>query len=245
MKFLGSKFVQGGLILFAGALIGALAMAKYNSSNIHNAKDIDTKTQNQNYKNTDYKIEQKGDFDFYVLSLSWSPTFCIKHKNLSQSEDQCKSGSDKGFVVHGLWPQFEHGYPRSCPSNKGGPNNGLALQMLDIMPSTRLVRLEWERHGTCSGLEPNEYFQTLRKAREKINIPNFNYQDRPTSALIEQEFTKSNPGLERDGIAIIHNDNMMAEVRICLTKSLEFRTCDEVNSRAAKDYDKLFIPSPK
>ena len=134
MKFLGSKFVQGGLILFAGALIGAFAMAKYNSSNIHNAKDIDTKTQNQNYKNTDYKIEQKGDFDFYVLSLSWSPTFCIKHKNLSQSEEQCKSGSDKGFVVHGLWPQFEHGYPRSCPSNKSGPNNGLALQMLDIMP---------------------------------------------------------------------------------------------------------------
>ncbi|MBN8648237.1 MAG: ribonuclease T2 [Caulobacterales bacterium] len=245
MKLLGSKFVQTGLILFAGAIIGAFAMAKYNSTNFKTEKNIDIKPQNQNYKNSNYYDEEKGDFDFYVLSLSWSPTFCIKHKKLSQSEEQCKSGSKKGFVVHGLWPQFEHGYPRSCPSNKSTPDNGLAMQMLDIMPSTRLVRLEWERHGTCSGLEPKQYFQTLRKAREKINIPNFNYQDRPTTALIEQEFVKSNPGLDRNGIAIIHNDNMMAEVRICLKKSLEFRPCEEVNSRAAKDYDKLFIPSPK
>lgn len=240
MKLLESKFVQAGLILFAGAIIGAFAMANFKG---FEKKQSENQTEKQ-YQSSGKTYQEDGDFDFYVLSLSWSPTFCIKNKDLSKTEDQCKAGAQKGFVVHGLWPQFEHGYPRSCPSNKDVPDNGLALQMLDIMPSTRLVRLEWERHGTCSGLEPKEYFQTLRAAREKINIPDFNYQDRPTSALIEQEFIKSNRGLERNGIAIIHNKNMMAEVRICLTKSLEFRNCDEVNSRAAKDYDKLFIPSP-
>lgn len=50
-----------------------------------------------------------GVFDYYVLSLSWSPTFCLTHQN----DSQC-SGKGYGFVLHGLWPQYARGgWPQS------------------------------------------------------------------------------------------------------------------------------------
>jgi ribonuclease T2 len=52
-----------------------------------------------------------GVFDYYLLTLSWSPTFCLTHKD----DVQC-SGKGYGFVLHGLWPQYaKGGWPESCP----------------------------------------------------------------------------------------------------------------------------------
>jgi ribonuclease T2 len=52
-----------------------------------------------------------GQFDFYVLALSWSPGFC---ENSGSRSRQCDSGRGLGFVTHGLWPQNEQGYPSFC-----------------------------------------------------------------------------------------------------------------------------------
>src|SRR6478752_5799189 len=54
-----------------------------------------------------------GDFDFYVLALSWSPGFC-ETAGSGRERDQCKDGAGLGFVVHGLWPQNERGFPSEC-----------------------------------------------------------------------------------------------------------------------------------
>ena len=67
-----------------------------------------------------------GDFDFYVLSLSWSPGFCEMPAG-SNLHGQCDAGANLGFVVHGLWPQYEHGYPSDCGPAARFPSR-LALQ---------------------------------------------------------------------------------------------------------------------
>ncbi|NJL42628.1 MAG: hypothetical protein HC935_03095 [Pseudanabaena sp. SU_2_4] len=45
-----------------------------------------------------------GKFDYYVLSLSWSPEYCASTSN--PDPNQC-SQRRYSLVVHGLWPQYE------------------------------------------------------------------------------------------------------------------------------------------
>src|ERR1700676_4796019 len=64
----------------------------------------------------DRRQNAPGEFDFYVLSLSWSPSFCeeaSERGNEGRSQVQC-GGRPFSFVVHGLWPQYEHGFPDYC-----------------------------------------------------------------------------------------------------------------------------------
>src|SRR5271170_6274224 len=54
---------------------------------------------------------QAGRFDYYLLSLSWAPTYCLTH---ADDGAEC-TGKGYGFVVHGLWPQYDTGgYPENC-----------------------------------------------------------------------------------------------------------------------------------
>lgn len=48
---------------------------------------------------------EPGRFDYYAVALSWSPAFCATHDD----PDQCAPGRQAGFVLHGLWPQYERG----------------------------------------------------------------------------------------------------------------------------------------
>jgi len=70
----------------------------------------------------DRRQNAPGEFDFYVLSLSWSPSFCeeaSERGNEGRSQAQC-GGRPFSFVVHGLWPQYERGFPDYCH----GPRRG-------------------------------------------------------------------------------------------------------------------------
>ncbi len=50
-----------------------------------------------------------GQFDFYVLALSWSPSYCeaAQERAPRQTTDQRCAGRPFSFGVHGLWPQYE------------------------------------------------------------------------------------------------------------------------------------------
>ena len=53
-----------------------------------------------------------GDFAYYTLALSWSPTYCQTEDRALRTA-QCR-GRPRGFVLHGFWPQHERG----CVSRK-------------------------------------------------------------------------------------------------------------------------------
>src|SRR5919108_474629 len=120
----------------------------------------------------DRRQNAPGEFDFYVLALSWSPSFCeaaAERGNSGRSQVQCSR--PYSFVVHGLWPQYEKGFPEYCQREAPFLDNSLINSMLDLMPARALVIHEWRKHGTCAGLAPRAYFETVRKARATVKIP--------------------------------------------------------------------------
>lgn len=191
--------------------------------------------------------DRAGDFDFYVLSLSWSPTYCATAGSRAD-RGQCGAAKPHAFVVHGLWPQYERGFPSDCRVTGRQPTRAQVDEMLDIMPSVGLVRHEWRKHGTCSGLDPRAYFETVRRAAAKVAIPDA-YRDAGreqelTPAEIERAFVDANPSLRPSMIAVGCREGMMNEVRVCMTRELAFRPCAEVDRRACRA-SRLSVPAAK
>ena len=189
---------------------------------------------------------QPGQFDFYVLALSWSPTFCDAQRASHRAPDQQCGSRPYAFVVHGLWPQYEHGYPSYCQVPAPRLDRGIVGGVLDLMPSPRLVFHEWDRHGTCSGLTPHAYFETMRKARSAVKIPDdylaLAQPKTVTAADVADAFIKANPNLSRDDLAVVCDKKRISEVRVCLTKTFAFRACPEVAQRACK-LERMMMPA--
>ncbi len=180
--------------------------------------------------------DRSGVFDFYVLSLSWSPSWCAANPDKANTR-QCDPRNDYGFIVHGLWPQFERGYPQFCATRQ--PDrvpDSLGRRVLNIIPSMGLVGHEWRKHGTCSGLTQLEYFEKLRSAFEKVRVPpalqKLETGRSASPAALEKAFMAANPGLEKDAIAVTCERKRIQEVRICLSKDLQFRACREVDNQS-------------
>ena len=189
--------------------------------------------------------DQPGRFDFYVLSLSWSPSFCAAaHENGNRGGMQC-GPRPYSFVVHGLWPQYERGFPEYCQVPSPRLYRGIVAQMLDLMPAPHLIYNEWDKHGTCSGLSASDYFDTVRKAREAVKIPpQFGDLQTPLNvapAAVEDAFIKANPGLKETAIAVRCDRRRLTEIRICLGKDLQFRDCPDV-ARDSCRRDSVVMP---
>jgi ribonuclease T2 len=186
----------------------------------------------------DKRQNAPGEFDFYVLSLSWSPSFCEDAAERGgRSQIQC-AGRPYSFVVHGLWPQYENGFPEYCKRPAPRLNRSIVSSMLDLMPAPGLIFNEWDKHGTCSGLTDRNYFETIRKARAVVKIPE-EYIDLAQArsvapAEIEEAFIKANPGLSSAAVSVTCNRTRLSEVRICLSKDLQFRACEELDRRACR-----------
>ncbi|MGY2292500.1 ribonuclease T2 family protein [Pseudomonas sp. SDO528_S397] len=167
---------------------------------------------------------QAGEFDFYVLSLSWSPTYCLTNPG----DQQC-SGKGYGFVLHGLWPQYARGgWPASCaPQSRLTPAE--VAKGMTLFVTEKLLRHEWAKHGTCSGLAASVYLDKTDAALGQVKLPE---QLQPLNAPtylqareIEDLFRQSNPGMGDHGMAVVCKGPQLSEVRVCLTKDLQFAGC--------------------
>ena len=181
--------------------------------------------------------DRPGDFDFYVLALSWSPSYC-EAEGSGADPHQCNARKPLGFVVHGLWPQYEQGAPERCAAAERDVPRSLVRSLSDLIPSVGLIRHEWRTHGTCSGLAQADYFALLRQARERIAIPAPFRNLQSTRSLepgeAERLFLRANPGLEREAVAVTCGRDLLREVRICMDRDLRFRACAEVDRRSCR-----------
>jgi ribonuclease T2 len=189
-----------------------------------------------------------GEFDFYVLSLSWSPSFCeeaTERGNNGRSQQAQCGERPFSFVVHGLWPQYEHGFPEYCERPSPRLERNIMTSMLDLMPAPGLIFNEWNKHGTCSGLGARAYFETVRKARAAVKIPpefiDLTAPKTVSPAEVEDAFIKVNPGLSSDAIAVTCNRTRLSEVRICMNKDMQFRACEDVDHHACRR-DQVVMP---
>lgn len=184
-----------------------------------------------------YGGDRPGDFDFYVLSLSWSPTYCASRGRRSQGM-QCGGDKSYAFVVHGLWPQYERGFPSQCRTTGRTPTRAQVDDILDLMPSPGLVRHEWREHGACTGLDPARYLREIRNAADTVRIPptmrNAERDVDVSPADVERAFIAENPTLRPTMISVQCADGLLNEVRICMTRDLAFRPCAEIDRRACR-----------
>jgi len=196
----------------------------------------------------DRRQGEPGQFDFYVLALSWSPSYCesAQTRAPNRAPDQQCSGRPFAFVVHGLWPQYERGFPSYCQVPAPRLNHAIVGRMLDLMPSARLVFHEWDRHGTCTGLSPQSYFENVRKARSAVEIPpDYLALDRPASVTpgeVVDAFIKANPALSREAITVSCDSKRLTEVWLCMAKDFSFRACPGFARRACRR-DRIAMPA--
>lgn len=189
--------------------------------------------------------EPAGEFDYYVLALSWSPNWCTLEGDAKQSP-QCDPAKDHGWIMHGLWPQFHRGWPAYCSTAERNPPRHVTNGMADIMGTSGLAWYQWKKHGTCSGLSGEDYFATARAAYAGVVRPEVfrKLEDTVTlpAAVVEAAFLESNPDLEPDMVTITCRDGFIQEARICLSKTLDPVPCGQDVVRDCRLKDAQFDP---
>jgi ribonuclease T2 len=189
--------------------------------------------------------ERAGDFDYYVLSLSWSPNWCAIEGD-AEGSPQCDPARDLGWVLHGLWPQDEDGWPSFCRTAERDPTRRETAAMADIMGTSGLAWYQWKKHGRCAGLPPEDYFALARDAYGRVNLPDvFTRLERSVrlpASVVEDAFLEANPDWEPDTVTITCRSDRIQEARICLTKDLAPRPCGADVVRDCRMQDALFDP---
>ncbi len=172
---------------------------------------------------------RSGRFDFFVLALSWSPGFCATQ---NERDDSGQCARNEGFVVHGLWPQFERGYPSNCDTRNREPNRAALESVRGLFPDDGLARYQWRKHGSCTGASPAEYFNDVRAARSAVTVPESyvrpGLRQTARSQDVKRAFVDSNRGLRADMIRVQCQRGQLQEVQICFDKTLRsFRACGD------------------
>lgn len=169
-----------------------------------------------------------GEFDYYVMALSWSPNWCDL-EGRERGSPQCDADADYGWILHGLWPQYERGWPANCRTRYSAPSRQQTGAMADIMGTSGLAWHQWRKHGVCSGLDASDYYALSREAYSRVTRPQvFRDLSRDVTlpaTLIEEAFLQDNPDISPDGLTVTCKAGAIQEVRICLTRNLTPRTC--------------------
>ncbi|TFL17744.1 ribonuclease T2 family protein [Jannaschia formosa] len=189
--------------------------------------------------------EPAGEFDYYVLALSWSPSWCALEGD-ARGSPQCADGTGFGFVLHGLWPQYEAGWPSYCRGPHPEATRAQTAAMADIMGTAGSAWHQWKKHGHCSGLTAGDYFRLARLAFDGVTRPaELRALGRPVTLpaeVVEAAFLEANPGLSDEGVTVTCRDRRVQEVRICLTRALEPRACAPDAARDCGLRDALLLP---
>lgn len=174
------------------------------------------------------------DFDYFVLALSWSPSFC-EAEGGERDREQCAPDRGLGYTLHGLWPQFENGYPEFCTTSARDPSRSETAAMADIMGSVGLAWYQWKKHGRCTGLSAEAYFDTSRLAYTLFEKPEPRAGEMSADE-VEMAFLDANPGLDPEEVIVTCRGDYIREVRICLDTTLTPRSCGPDVLRSACRY---------
>lgn len=129
--------------------------------------------------------------DAWALAVTWQPGFCDSFNTKNRPlPKECPTASKLNtFTLHGLWPQWQEYCVaadvrgEACDLNRDEMpavrlSPDLAGRLAAIMPGvqSQLERHEYFKHGTCSGLAQEDYFDLAVGLTEKLNrtsLPGF------------------------------------------------------------------------
>ena len=186
----------------------------------------------------------KAKFDYYLLSLSWAPTFCAGHP--ADHSRECQVGGHAAFVLHGLWPQANSGQPPMSCTPPSPVSKSTVDHMLNFMPTRSLIQHEWEKHGTCSGLSPQDYFAKVEQAFKAVKVPdrypNLAHQQTFNVPDVEKSFADFNQAPENAFRISCHAGGLVG-LEICLSKDLEYQAC--TTNVQECPVNRISLPPPK
>lgn len=186
-----------------------------------------------------------GEFDYYVMALSWSPNWCAI-EGRAKGSPQCAKTATYGWILHGLWPQYHRGWPEHCTTAERNPPRWMTEDMVDIMGSSGLAWYQWKKHGRCSGLSGEDYYALSRQAYDSVvRPPLFRKLDQPVrlpAHIIEEAFLEANPQLEKDMLTITCRDGYIQEARVCMAKDLTPVPCGRDVIRDCTMKNAIFEP---
>lgn len=189
--------------------------------------------------------EKAGEFDYWVLSLSWSPNWCAREGDARGSE-QCGDGLGHGWILHGLWPQYDQGYPSFCRTTHRAPSRSMTAEMADIMGTSGLAWHQWRKHGACSGLSAKDYYALSRLTYRSVERPEIlrlvNDRLRLSAKVIEDAFLEVNPDWTADMLTVTCRDGFVQEVRLCLNRQIEPTVCGADVRRDCRIPNAIFDP---
>jgi ribonuclease T2 len=182
-------------------------------------------------------VETMSNFDYFVLALSWSPDYCATSGG--DDPQQCSLGKQLGFVLHGLWPQNNKGYPANCSAEK--MPQGVKIQFAGLFPNDALFDHEWEKHGTCTGLTPARFLALSQQIKNSVAIPAVYRAPatpfRTTTQQMRIEFTQANPDIPSAAIETncSGSGRYFKELYICFSRAGSPITCGaEVHNEALR-----------
>ncbi|NSX53715.1 ribonuclease T2 family protein [Parasulfitobacter algicola] len=189
--------------------------------------------------------DRAGEFDYYVLALSWTPNWCALEGD-ARGSDQCDDRHDFGWTLHGLWPQYNRGWPSFCQTSQRPPSRSETAAMADIMGTAGLAWHQWKKHGSCAGLSSNDYYALSRRAYENVNRPEVFRKLQTTvklpASVVEDAFLQANPDWSADMITITCRNDHIQEARLCLSKELAPVQCGRDVIKDCSLGDALFQP---
>ncbi len=182
-----------------------------------------------------------GEFDHYLLALSWIPAYCAEDGD-ERDDPRCADDSAIGWAVHGLWPQHAGGdWPEYCTTNERNPSRRETADQADLFGASGAAWHQWNKHGRCTGLSSRNYYRLVRHAVDQIALPEVfeaitrEFEIDPD--VIEAAFIEANPDLTHDMLVTSCPGGEMVELRVCLTRDLEPRLCDAATLRRECRYD--------
>lgn len=185
-----------------------------------------------------------GEYDYYVMALSWSPTFCSTHPD---EDEQC-GRKGYGFILHGLWPQYQNGGgPERCVSDEDDPDRKTVNAALAFMPSRRLIDHEWRAHGVCTGLGAEKYFDLADRAFASLTVPSA--LKAPPASLqmsgneLRAALKQVNPTLSDNMLNLHCSQGELVEVRVCVDRDARLRACGKGMRNACPAATPFTIPA--
>lgn len=176
----------------------------------------------------------------YTLAISWSPEHCRSRGGEVSARFQCGSGTDFGFVLHGLWPDGRgREWPQYCRATAILPRQTIR-QNLCATPSAQLLQHEWAKHGTCMpGYTPQRYFARSTAMYRRLRFPDMDALSRRgglTAGVLAQAIARANPGMTPDMMRVTATrQGWLDEVWLCLDTAFRYTRCPATQAGLAQD----------
>jgi len=173
--------------------------------------------------------DRAGDFDGYLLALSWIPAYCAADGD-DRSDPRCEDGQQIGWAVHGLWPQYDDGsWPEYCLTSEHAPSRRETAEQAELFGTSGAAWHQWNKHGRCTGLSAANYYRLVETARQGVTLPEVfagvTRELRVDPEVVEAAFIEANPDLTPAMMVTSCYGQELVELRLCLTRSLEPVDC--------------------